>query len=274
MRTVQADSRRRELKDVINFLKWVSKHGEALASATQGHVDRWIAKDPISRRLIHPFLAWARRNHYCTRLAVPAIPRSQLNVAGADETDRLRLLTMILETISLDPRTRLAAALVLLYGIRTNRIVQLQIKDFSMVGGIVFISLGSQPLALPAAVGDIASLALATRGATRMFGSVEDHKWLIPGTRSGYPLAPASLALRLKSLGILPSHARAGALASLSGQLPPVILARLTGLEISAAIRWSNAVSASNARYAGLITSPHNPNPEDAPITGSIETLT
>lgn len=259
VRTVQADSRRRELKDVINFLNWVSKHGEALASATQGHVDRWLAKGPISRRLIQPFLAWARRNHYCTRLAVPAIPRSQLNVTGADETDRLRLLTMILETTSLDPRTRLAAALVLLYGIRTNRIVQLQIKDFSMVGGIVFISLGSQPLALPAAVGDIASLALVTRGATRMFGSVEDHKWLIPGTRSGYPLAPVSLGLRLKSLGILPSHTRAGALASLSGQLPPVILARLTGLEISAAIRWSNAVSTSNAKYAGLLTHRNDP---------------
>ncbi|MEV8183397.1 hypothetical protein [Specibacter sp. NPDC078692] len=177
-------------------------------------------------------------------------------MTGADETDRLRLLTVTLEATSLDPRTRLAAALVLLYGIRANRIVQLQIKDFSTEGGIVFVSLGSQPLALPASVGDIASLALATRGATRMFGSVEDHKWLIPGTRSGYPLAPVSLALRLRSLGIMPSHARAGALASLSGQLPPVILSRLTGLEISSAIKWTHAVSASNARYVGLKISP------------------
>ncbi len=274
VRNVQADNRRNELRDVIHFLSWAGKHGESLASVTQSHVDRWLTEGPISRRLIHSFLTWARRNHYCTRLVVPSIPRSQLNVTGADETDRLRLLTETLEATSLDPRTRLAAALVLLYGIRASRIVQLQIKDFSIQGGNVLISLGSQPLALPGAVGDIASLALATRGATRMFGSVGDIKWLIPGTRSGYPLSPVSLGLRLKALGILPSHARAGALTSLSGQLPPVILARLTGLEISAAIRWSNAVSASNARYAGLITSPHNPNPEDAPMTGSIETLT
>lgn len=274
VRNVQADNRRNELRDVIHFLSWAGKHGESLASVTQSHVDRWLDEGPISRRLIHSFLTWARRNHYCTRFVVPSIPRSQLNVTGADETARLRLLTETLEATSLDPRTRLAAALVLLYGIRASRIVQLQIKDFSMEDGIVFISLGSQPLALPAAVGAISSLALATREATRMFGNVEDHKWLIPGTRSGYPLSPVSLGLRLKSLGILPSHARAGALASLSGQLPPVILARLTGLEISAAIKWSNAVSTSNARYAGLIANPHNPKPGGAPITGNTETQT
>lgn len=263
VRRVQADGRRHELKVVLHFLDWVGTRDENLSRASQSHVDRWLAEGPITRRLIQPFLAWARRNHYCPRLAVPPTPRSPLNITGADESERLRLLTKTLEAPSVDPRTRLAAALVLLYGIRTNRIVQLQTTDFHIDGSVVFLSLGSQPLALPPAIGDVAALALATREATRMFGSVEDHTWLIPGTRPGYALAPVSLARRLKSLGISPSHARTGALASLSGQLPPVILARLTGLEISTANRWSGAVSSSNARYAGLLIHPHEPNPED-----------
>lgn len=274
VRSTQASGRRNELKDVISFLAWVGSRGASLSSVSQGHVDQWLAEGPISRRLIQPFLAWARRNHYCTRLMVPAIPRSQLNVTGADASERFQLLTKTLERTALDPRTRLAAALVLLYGIRANRIVQLRTSDFFAEGGGVFVSLGSQPLALPPAIGEVAALALAMRDAPRMFGSVEDHHWLIPGTRPGYPLDPVSLALRLKSVGILPSHARAGALASLSGQLPPVILSRLTGLEMSAAVKWTGAVSASNARYAGLIASPHKPNPEDAPITGIDETKT
>lgn len=271
VRSVQADGRRHELKVVLHFLHWVRTRGDNLSRVTQGHIDRWLVEGPISRRMIQPFLAWSRRNHYCTRLAVPPIPRSPLNITGSDESERLRLLTKTLGTTSLDPRTRLAAVLVLLYGIRTHRIVQLQTTDFFTDDGALFVSLGSQPLELPPAIGKVASQALATRDATRMFGPVEDHKWLISGTRPGYPLAPVSLAVRLKSLGILPSHARAGALSSLSGQLPPVIVARLTGLEISAAIRWSAAVSTSNARYAGLLARPHQPSPNDALNTGSFE---
>lgn len=47
--------------------------------------------------------------------------------------------------------------------------------------------------------------------------------------------------------------ARTGAMVSLAQELPPVILARLTGLSITNAIRWTEAVAASNARYASFL---------------------
>ena len=57
---------------------------------------------------------------------------------------------------------------------------------------------------------------------------------------------------RLRALGIEPNPHRTAALGTLAQTLPPAILARLTGLSMSNAVRWSTAVAASNARYAPL----------------------
>jgi len=42
-------------------------------------------------------------------------------------------------------------------------------------------------------------------------------------------------------------------LIALAQELPPVVLSRLTGLDISSAIAWSNAIGANNNAYATAV---------------------
>lgn len=85
-----------------------------------------------------------------------------------------------------------------------------------------------------------------------MFSPVIDEEWLFPGTKSGCPLTPTALGMRLRNLGIHPMKARTSALISLVKLLPPVIIARLIGLDVKAVERWAGAVGASRSRYAAL----------------------
>lgn len=62
-------------------------------------------------------------------------------------------------------------------------------------------------------------------------------------------MAPRNLNGRLRRIGIPPRLARSSALIALI-QEPPVVLSRLTGLEISSAIMWSEATGASGSAYA------------------------
>ena len=66
-------------------------------------------------------------------------------------------------------------------------------------------------------------------------------------------MAPDTLNARLRAVGIPPRLARTSALIALAQELPPVVLSRLTGLEISSAIAWSNAIGANSTSYAAAV---------------------
>ena len=85
-----------------------------------------------------------------------------------------------------------------------------------------------------------------------MFGPVHEREWLFPGSMPGRPLSADALTDRIRRLGVLPSHARTGALTSLAQQLPAPIMARLMGLHPTTAGRWTDTVSANHANYAAL----------------------
>ncbi|ANP51892.1 hypothetical protein J2Z21_009398 [Streptomyces griseochromogenes] len=66
--------------------------------------------------------------------------------------------------------------------------------------------------------------------------------------------------MRLNQLGIRARPARNTALFELAAELPPVVLARLLGLNITSAERWASEASASTASYASeLHGRPYSP---------------
>lgn len=256
-RVGQASSRRRELALVVELLTWTRSRGRTLATLEQGDVDRWRAAGPQERHRVKAFLEWTGRNHHSNRIVINFRDTRLPAVTGVDEDHRWQLLASILAAAStVDPSTRLAAALVLLYGIRVSKLVELRTDDVTRRDGLILIRLGREPLALPDELGDIADGATRSRTAARLFGAVQDHDWLFPGIRAGRPLSTDTLTARLNALGISAGRARASALASLAQQLPPPILARLTGMHTATASRWAEAVSASNGHYAALKLSP------------------
>ena len=140
-----------------------------------------------------------------------------------------------------------------MFGIRAAKIVQLRAEDVTIADETVLVRLGSAPLALPIELAPAAIGAASNRTAPRMFVESIEQEWIYPGARAGHHMAPNTLNSRLRAVGIPPRLARTSALIALAQELPPVVLSRLTGLEISAAIAWSTAIGANSSAYASAV---------------------
>lgn len=249
-------SRRRELRIVLELLDWARDHGRTLATLTQQDIDLWQAGGHRERHRVKTFLLWAHHNRLVVKLRITRQRPSGLSLTGPNASERQKLLDHILSPAAKVPlATRFAAGLVLLYGVRPHQITNLRLTDLIGQGRTLRIKFGPEPLLLPEHIAELAAALCRERRVNRMISSAEDTQWLMPGSRPGYPLSPAALTKRLRLMGVIPTTARTGAMASLAQELPPVILARLTGLSTSNAIKWAEAVAASNSRYAASLIS-------------------
>lgn len=251
--TSLVSSRRRELRIVLELLEWSAQRGRSLVTLDQADLDAWLATGHGERHRVKAFLSWAHRNGACRKLRFPPRPRGGLNVTGLDTAIRLKLLEDLLAGESpVNPRVAFAACMVLLYGARPHQLARLQLKDIVTVADETYVQLGPVPLLLPERVGALARATMNDRSALRLFTPVTDERWLFPGSRPGQHLTSAALIKQLWTIGVPPGSARTSALGGLAQDLPPAILARLTGISVGTAIRWTESVSASNARYASV----------------------
>ena len=180
--------------------------------------------------------------------------RADLNVIGFSDAKRTEILENLLDEQCPWPALiRFGALLVLLFGARPLQITRLKVSDIFFRGPDAYARLGTEPVLLPDVLTQLASAILNNRAAIRQFTTAEETHWLLPGTVTGYPMSAAALAVRLRNIGIPASTGRTSALSMLTQNLPPTIVARLTGTTRGTAIRWMDAVAASNARYAGFV---------------------
>jgi hypothetical protein len=170
------------------------------------------------------------------------------------ETHRLDLLRTVLDPdIDLAPELRLAASLVLLFGIRLHHIAPLPNSSIVAVGKQVAIQVGDDPLILPEPLATYALAAAGPSSIVRFGGLTEDRDWLFPSRLPGHTISANVLGNRLRAVGVEPGAARNTALVQLALQLPPAVLGRLIGVRPRTASRWNAAISASQARYATSI---------------------
>ena len=233
------------------MLGWLTARSESLTMLDQARLDLWLLEGPRLRRRVAAFLEWAARDGTCPRLRVPSLTSTPNTPTGASVDERWELLGRVLSAHDDDPRTRLAGALLLLFGIPVARLHLLRVTDITSTDTVT-IRLGADPLELPDAIGQLAITAREHRDAPRLLTDAGESDWLFPGQHHGAPLSRDALTDRLARFGIRARHARAGALASLAQELPAPVIARLTGLHVTAATRWAEAVVASNARYSAL----------------------
>ena len=250
-RFAQISSIRREIRMILELLARARDQGHSLVELTQLDLDSWAAAGPQDCYRVHNFLRWAAANGNCRRLSFEKRPASLPLATASDEDAQWDALRTIFDgSINLKPSTRLAAALILLYGASVSKIVQLTVDDITPDGEILFVRLGRVPLALPHSVGQFALQTKENRRSGLIFQAAEEAYWLFPGVISRNHLSVAALRERLYALNISPRRARSHALTTLAQEMPAAVLARLTGLHISTASRWMLAVSAPNARYA------------------------
>jgi integrase len=242
--------RRRELILVSRFLHSLHSGGYSLESARQAHTDAWLAAGTKDRKRIRPFLQWCRDKAIAHLGHLPVLPISSApRTAAMAEQQRQRLLREVLDPATdLDSGLRLAAGLVLVYGSRPHELVGLRLQDFVTGKESVYVRFGSEPLQLPEALESHARAALAARSVARFGGIDKDHEWLFPGPIYGRPITTSTITRRLRKIGLEPAPARSTAMGQLAMQLPPAILARLTGITVGRAAVWHVTTSASQAR--------------------------
>lgn len=242
--------RRRELTLVSRFLHSLHSSGYSLKTARQADADVWLAAGTKDRTRIRPFLQWCRERAIIHVAHLPVVPISSApKTAALAEEQRQRLLREVLDPAAdLDPGLRLAAGLILVYGSRPHELAGLRLQDFATGKESIYVRLGSEPLQLPEALESHARAALAARSVARFGGVDEDHEWLFPGPLYGRPITTSTFTRRLRKIGLEPAPARSTAMGQLAMQLPPVILARLTGITVGRAAVWHATTSASQAR--------------------------
>lgn len=251
LRSGQLSWRRIEITGIVELLDWIRHRGGTLASFSQSDLDEWLTGG--SRPHLHHFVKWTSKHHLTPALVAPTPKNSALSPRSISDEERWRLFADITTDPAIDAHAKFAAGLMLMFGVRAARTVQLRAEHITVTEESVLVRLGTAPLVLPAELAPAAEGATRNRTAPRMFVESIEQEWLFPGARAGQHMAPDTLNKKLRALGIPPRLARASALIALTQELPPVVLSRLTGLEISSAIAWSNAVAANNSSYAATV---------------------
>lgn len=240
---------RDQTAEASRFLAWLRDHDTSLASLTQADLDAWLASRPRSRRLLIGFLSWAHDQRLVPTLEV-AWPSNSDPVGFVADDQRWRVARQVLTDDTLEPRDRVAAALLLLYGQTAARITRLTRADIDHENGHVKLRLGKDHIVLPPPLDQLIQqlpervpVGMARRLAT-------EDQWLFPGRRPGQPMNPTTMGHRLRGLGVEPRAARNTALLQLGAELPSVVLADLLGIHIGTAERWTAAAGARWTHYA------------------------
>ncbi len=215
---------RTSLREVICFAGYLQ--GQGLPGCTQADVDAWLVRPGAARRRLVPFLAWATKKKYLPSLTMPASMASYPSVS-ADSEDRWAVARRLVRDDGIDIVDRVAGAFVVLYAQPVGRIVSLKLADVRYDHGRAIVTLAGHDLELPEPFATVAGrLPVLRRGGV---ADKVDNPWLFPGGRAGRHMTATSLANRLRSIGIEPRKMRGAALAQLSSEMAPAVLADIVG---------------------------------------------
>lgn len=226
-------------------MRGLARAGQCLETATQSHLDAWTAELPGTTAPLRAFVSCATAHGYMTAGLEIQWQPSREDRGIIDDAERIELAGRLMRTEDAEPRDRLAAVLILLFGQPAARLVRLKASAVTLDGdGRVHLTLGETPVRLRE---PLAHLAVTVADSARQSGST----WLFPG-ESG-PMSSDQFRNRLGKIGVKNVRmARNSARASFVADVPPALLADKLGLSVDAAVAWSKAVGAARADYAGL----------------------
>ena len=234
---------RAALKYCAAFLGEIRSHQETLATFPQRLLDAHLTDSPSQRDALAPFTRWLRKHRLSTlRVEFRA---HRLEGRGYASDHRWQMARRFLSDADMDPKTRAAGLLVLLYGIQLTRIVTITRAQVDTSSRPVTLTVGAEPIEVPAILGDaIVELVDATKG--------HPEGWLFPGRNPGRHLTPGPLSRRLRAEGLLAGSARTTALIELTRQLHPRIVSDLLGITTASAASWSRLAGGEWSDYPAL----------------------
>ncbi|WP_432986986.1 hypothetical protein [Dactylosporangium sp. CA-233914] len=235
-----ADYARARILIALELLAWLDQHALTLDALTQPVLDRWLEDGTTARRAVRSFLGWAHERGLATKLAVPMAARAAPTVL-LDDDDRTAQLRRCLtdETLGLD--LRVAGTLILLFALPLTRVLHLRGTDVVRDTDHTYLLVDGHRLLLPPRLADLIQQLQARAGARSTLARIDRAPgWLFPGQIATRPAHDNAVASRLQRAGIDSFAGRNGARLALAADLPASVLADLTGLHITTAMRWTS----------------------------------
>ncbi|MEV0492257.1 tyrosine-type recombinase/integrase [Streptomyces atratus] len=160
------------------------------------------------------------------------------------------------DAVGLDPnddslplRSRIVAALVLVYAQPVSRIVRLTTDDITDDGSTISVCLGDPPSPLPEPIAALMRAYLHSRPHLP-YASSRSARWLFPGRQPGQPMNPASLQAHLREIGVPPQRGRTSAIRQFVLQAPAPVIAKALGYHDKTATRLVAEAGGTWSRYA------------------------
>jgi len=237
-----------QLKRATAFLRWLSGRGIALADCRQADIDAWYAENnEHARHYTRPFLQWCMANKLTGRFQLPKSVIRQAPSLTDDE--RVNQLGRVLTGHGLPLRTRVAAALVLLYAQPLSRIARITVNDVTRDGDQVLLRLGEPPTPVP---GPVAGLLLEWIGSRDNMNTATNRNspWLFPGRRAGQPMNSDTLAMLVNDIGIPAAAGRTSAIRQHVLEMPAPVVADALSYHPNTTARLAAQGAGTYSRYA------------------------
>jgi hypothetical protein len=254
-----ANADRTQIRIATRLLDWLDHQGLSVGELTQAHLDEWIAEGSKSHKgQIRAFLGWTAARGLSQDLVV-ARQRDDTPSRFLAEDHHLELLRRCLTG---DPHlpldVRVAAALVLLYGVRFPKMLRLTAHQLIKTDTGTYLTIDAHPVLLPPNLAQALEQLAAqpARNFSLASGGLGVAPYLFPGRPPSRPCSPAALSARLRRYGIYASAARNTALIKLAAELPAPVIAKLFGLHPRTAAAWSSYAQADWAAYLAARPSP------------------
>ncbi len=236
---------RRQVREAVALLGWLSGESLTLETCRQGDLDRFIVETP--NQFAAHFVRWAVSQRLC-RLTYPAV-RWSGPTSALDHEARWSAARRLLADDTLNPRDRFAGLLVLLYAQSVASISRMRSDQVELEGDVVRLRLGTVPVVLPEPLASLAiHLVRDNKGHATVGGG--SSRWLLPGGQPGRHIHAESLRQRLIALGIKPGAAHSTAMFQLATDVPAAVLSQLLGMHVDVAVAWQHASGGDWMTYA------------------------
>ncbi len=231
---------KRELRLILSLITYLNASSHTLSTATQELVDQWMLQASRDAFRVRRFLHWSTTSGNNSPLVPPRYGGGTgFNLGGSIGANNEDALKRALSDNTMNPRTRLAIVLTVVYGIRVHRIAELRLENLSVEDGTAGIHLGIVRLELPTATIPWIRMLLAGVPTRRRFGgSTQNSTWVYPSPHHGEHQLPSSLAAHLRIYSVSPVTAHQAATAAIVTQVPPAVVARILGVSLTTAANW------------------------------------
>jgi hypothetical protein len=197
-----AEHARANILGAINFLSFLDRRAQDLATARQVDLDDYLTGHHGRARHLAGFLKWARQRLLVADLRTAPWQPTTPEVTLTDD-DRWAAVARLLHDDALNLDVRVAGLFVLLYGQPLTRICRTTPDQIEHRGQHVTIRFGDDPVVLPAPLDNLLLALLNRRGHASIAG--RPTRWLFPGGHPGRHRHAGMFRRELAKAGIMPT---------------------------------------------------------------------